>query len=332
MVGFGVGWIAWVSAVFSTSAVVSGLAEHAGPALGLTLPHRVLSLACVAVLAGTAASGLRPSAWVWNGVTVLKLIPLAALVVAFLWAGAPLSTTPAGSVSPTSFGRAVLVVVFATQGFEIVPVPAGNARKSARAVPVSTIAALGTAGLLYVLLHAACVTLPDLAHTAAPLAEAGRHFGGSSLGRLVLVGTNVSALGIAFGMFAMTPRYLAALGSDDGLGRWVARGSPHQVPLRALVVTALAVAVLVSAGGLRELFALSSVAVLAQYCVSAASLVALGLRRRRGLSPRQLWPAPLVLVAAAVVAHAATGTELAVAGGVLLVGAVLRGMHHVVSR
>ena len=89
---------------------------------------------------------------------------------------------------------------------------------------------------------------------------------------------------------------------------------------------------LVMAGELRELFALSSVAVLAQYTVSAASLVALALRRKKGLRPQQLWPAPLVLIAAAVVARAATKTELAVAGGVLVLGAVLRGVHHLSVR
>jgi hypothetical protein len=39
-----------------------------------------------------------------------------------------------------------------------------------------------------------------------------------------------------------------------------------------------------------------------------------------------------VLIAAAVVARAATKTELAVAGGVLVLGAVLRGVHHLSVR
>lgn len=323
--GFGVGWIAWVSALFSTAAVVAGLSEHAAPLFGVTSPvgARVFALACVVTLALVAASGLRPSAWAWNAVTVLKLLPLALLVVAFARAGAPLPAPASESAAPAAFARAMLVVVFATQGFEIVPVPAGNARRTGIAVPAATVAALAVAGTLYVALHAACVALPSLAAEPAPLVAAARLHGGDGLARVVAAGTNLSALGIAFGMFAMTPRYLAALGGERGLGRWLARESSGHVPLPALCVTALGVALLVQLGRLGELFALSSVAVLAQYAVSSAALAALCVRRRAGLALRHAWPVPLALGAIALVGRAASLREVLVAGGVLALGGLL---------
>lgn len=325
--GFAVGWVAYVSALFSTSAVIAGLAQHAGPLLGFhgEVGQRLFAVLAVLALSAVASSGLSPSAWVWSGITVLKLLPLLLIAALFLMAGPTLPS--AGAPARADFARAALVVVFATQGFEIVPVPAGNARGSARVVPAATILSLVAASALYVVLHAACLTsLPGLAVEPAPLVAAGNALGGARVARMVAVGTNLSALGIAFGMFAMTPRYLAALGRPDGLGLWVAREDRRHVPQRALWLTALAVSAAVVSGRLMELFALSSVAVVAQYGMSVAALAKLSFRRTLGLSPWHALAAPLALGAVWLVARAARAGELLVAAGVLALGALVLGV------
>lgn len=322
--GFAVGWIAYVSALFSASAVVAGLSQHVAPLFGLsgTAGPRVFGVGCVLALAGVAAVGLKPSAVVWNGVTVLKLLPLVAVAGLFLARRAPMPSTHAGASS--DWARAALAVVFATQGFEIVPVPAGHARGIGRAVPLATVGSLLIAAALYLTLHAACVSaVPGLATSSTPLVDAGRGLGGERLASAVALGTNVSALGIAFGMFAMTPRYLAALGRRDALGEWVGREDTRRVPQRALWLTALVVAIAVSGGKLMELFALSSVAVLAQYGATVLALAVLALRRERGLVPWNAWPAPLALAAVWLVSRAAKVGEIVVALGVLATGGLL---------
>jgi amino acid transporter len=147
--------------------------------------------------------------------------------------------------------------------------------------------------------------------------------GGGGVASLVAIGTNVSALGIAFGMFAMTPRYLAALGRPDAFGSWIAREDRRHVPQRALWLTAAAVMVLSLSGRLMELFALSSVAVMAQYAVSVGALAVLSLRRLRGLRLAHAWPAPFALAAIALIGSAARAPELGVAAAVLVLGALL---------
>jgi basic amino acid/polyamine antiporter, APA family len=323
--GFAVGWIAYASALFSTSTVVVGLSRYAAPDLGLhgAWAQRLFIVACVSTLTAVVASGLKPSSITWNALTVLKLIPLVALAAFALAAAAP-ARAPHAACSLGDFGRAVLIAVFATQGFEIVPLPAGNARRSSRAVPAATLGSLGFAAALYVVLHWACVrALPNLAHQSAPLVAAAAAYGGRSAAWLVGAGTNVSALGIAFGMFAMTPRYLAALGRPDAFGAWVGRQGAGHVPRRALWLTSAAVLALSLTGNLSSLFVLSSVAVLAQYAVSAAALASLAFRSQRGLQRRQLWPAPLALVAIALLMRSAHVVELAIDGAVLAVGGVL---------
>ncbi len=326
-VAFGVGWVAYVSAIFSTSTVLAGLMKYAAPAVGLGGPvgSRAFIVVVSLCMGAIVAAGLRPSAATWSALTVTKLLPLCALALLGLLAasGAAAAATPA---APGEWTRAMLVVVFALQGFEIVPVLAGSARRSARAVPAATLGSLVVAALLYVALHRACVgAVPRLGTLdTPPLVDAGRALGGPGLATLIAYGTDVSALGIGFGMIAMTPRYLTALGGGDALGSWAGALDARGVPKRSLALTLAVVGSLVLSGRLEELFALSSLAVLLQYAVSAAALLRLGLARRHGLGPGDALPALLALPVIAFVARAAHASELLVVGGMLVLGGVLR--------
>ncbi len=322
-VSFLVGWVAYVSALFSTAAVVSGLTRAVVPGLGVAdgPVARAAPALVVTLLALVVASGLRLSARVWTGLTALKLLPLALLVLAFALA-APALAAPAPAVPDPAWLRAGLTAVFACQGFEIVPVIAGQVRASHRSVPLATVGSLVLAIALYLALTLAAVTaLPALASSSAPLADTARVLAGERLARLVAAGTSVSALGISFGMMVTTPRYLSALSAGERTLFALERASATGVPTRALFVTWLAVAVIVSLGDLGVLFALSSIAVLAQLGTAALALVTLAVRRERGLEPRHAWPAlPTLAVAAVLVVSGATPLEAAVAAGATAVG------------
>ena len=321
-----VGWIAYVSAIASLSAVMVGLTAAVSPWMGLEggVEKRLATAGLVTALALLCATGLRVSAGTWTALTGLKLIPLLALAAAYLTDDSPAITA---STQPAEIAwlPAALTATFAYQGFEIVPVLAGQARAPQRSVPFATLGSLAFAAALYVTLQAACVgALPALASSAAPLAEAGTAYGGAMLGRVVGPGTSVSALGIAFGMTVTTPHYLAALARGEprrfGLDTLSARG----VPRRALAVTWLLVSLTVQSGTLGQLFALSSAAVLAQYFVTAAALLALARRGERGLTQYHAWIAvPAIAMSLAIVAGASAREAIA-AGGALLLGLALR--------
>jgi basic amino acid/polyamine antiporter, APA family len=325
-VSFLVGWVAYVSALFSSSAVIVGLTRAVLSGLGASsgpLAQAAPALV-VALLAAVVASGLRLSARVWTSLTALKLLPLVLLVLAFAAFGRGLAA-PAAAAPDAGWLRAALTVVFACQGFEIVPVIAGQVRASARAVPLATVGSLALAVTLYVLLVLACVSaLPALASSQAPLADTAGVIAGPGLASLVAAGTSVSALGIAFGMMVTTPRYLSALAAGERSLFGLDRMSPRGVPLRALAVTWVVDSLVVSLGELRELFALSSIAVLAQFGTSALALLVLAWRRERGLARLAAWPAlPTLAVAALLVALGATSKEAIVALGTIAVGVVL---------
>ncbi|GHG98206.1 APC family permease [Comamonas sp. JC664] len=312
---FLVGWVAYVSAFLSTSAVVAGLSQAVAPSLGLegALGQRVLASVLVTALAAVVASGIRVSAGTWTALTVFKLLPLAALLVAFLSMSGPpptaaLAANPAVEVS---WLRAGLTVMFAYQGFEIVPVIAGQVRSSSRAVPLATVGSLLMAVLLYVGLVWACVAaLPDLAAHATPLAAAAWVWGGPGLEGWVRAGTSVSALGICLGMLVTTPRYLSALASGEHTLLGLDSMSAGGVPARALAVTWAVVLLFVNLGDVSELFALSSIAVLMQYGVTAAALATLARRRERGLRPlHALLAVPTLGLGLTLVAFGASARE-----------------------
>jgi amino acid transporter len=336
-IAFAVGWLAFVSAVASTAAVLSGLVHAVSPSLGVAGEgiERALAVGLGVLLGLVCAAGVALSARVWSALTVLKLVPLGALAAAALLRGAAApgaaieaaASAPGGAAEITLKGlaAAALVATFSFQGFEIVPVVAGQARANGRLVERAVLGSLALPAALYVLLQWACVrALPRLAGSGAPLVEAAQIYGGPWLAGLVSAGTSVSALGIAFGMVAMTPRYLSSLARGGALGFGLDQESPRGVPLRALGVTGALVATLVLIGGRGELFALSSVAVLAQYAVSALALLTLSWRGQCGLSRRDGWPAILALIVGLGLASGATRREWAVAAVALLVGGALR--------
>lgn len=320
---FAVGFVAYTSAVLSTSAVVSGLGQYLAPELGFESPGARLGFRLVTALLFSSVTllGLRLSAWVWSLLTVLKLLPLA--VLAALALGHTGQLLQASAPRGESLARAALVAVFPMQGFEIVPVPAGEARGSRLSVLLATLASLAFAAALYVLLQLACaVTLPGLASSSSPIVEAGSRATRGAGSGWFAAGANVSAVGIAFGMFAMTPRYLAALGTDALLGPRLAR-ERRGVPVVALGVTTALVLAFVSTASLEGLFVLSSLAVLLQYAVSALSLFRLAGRAERGLGAWDRALAPLTLLSILALARSAKLLELAILAGILGVGMLL---------
>jgi amino acid transporter len=274
------GWLTYVSSLLSAATVASGLGKHLGLSLQLA-DARYAALGCMLLLALLAATGLRLSALGVRSITFLKLLPLLGLLA--LGIGPSLFAARTAPLAPfwtLDTGRAVLLVVFALQGFEVVPVLAGRAHQRS-AVARATLGSLVFCALLYALLHAVCVqALGPQAAGAAPLTAAARVYGGELAARALAAGQLVSALGIAFGQMVTTPHYLAALGKSDGFGTWIGQVRPNGVPARALFLSAMLIALLVMYSELASLFALSSVAVLAQYGVAAVSLLVLSWRRQ----------------------------------------------------
>lgn len=317
--GFVVGWLAYTAALFSMSAVLTGFMGAVLGGHGVWVV-RGAAVALLTVLSLVASTGVKVSARVWSALTVLKLLPLIALaIVASLLpsSGAPASLTATGE---THWLRAALTATFVFQGFEIVPVVAGQAKAASKTIPIAVLGSLGISTVLYVALMRGAVSgVHDLASSGAPLVATATSYGGSRLAWLVGAGLNVSSLGIAFGMVATTPRFLAALDPESRFAKQDARN----VPQLGLWTTWAIVIVLVLVGKLGELLTLSSLSVVMQYLLVALALAKFAYRRERGLTPLRAWSAlPTAIVALALIAGAQQ-REWAVASGCAAMGALI---------
>ncbi|HEY1960735.1 MAG TPA: APC family permease [Polyangiaceae bacterium] len=318
LAGFVVGWLAYVAALFSMASVMTGFMSAVLPWTNFRV--HVAAIALLTLLTLVAATGIRVSAGVWNTLTVLKLLPLIGLAVLASFLKPHAAHAAATDWHAVHWGRAALTAVFVFQGFEIVPVVAGQARDPARTIPLAVLGSLAISTTLYLLLQRGAVAgVPELAKSTAPLVDMGNAYGGGGFGRLVSIGTSVSAMGICFGMVATTPRFLSALVPRTRFGR----ESPRGVPLAALAATWALVTTLISAGSLGQLLALSSLSVVMQYLLVALALLKFGIRRERNLSPRDAWSAVPTIAVALVLVSGAERNEWAVAAGSIALSCII---------
>jgi amino acid transporter len=341
LVGFEVGWMTWLARVASVASLAVAFAQALGylwpearagwgreaaivlPVLGLT------ALNVVGIRSGVRTAVL---------LAVAKIVPLLVFVVAgTAWAlragaggGAGMAGT-AGAVAGGrgSLGAAALLLLYAYAGFENTAAAAGEYKNPRRDVPFALLAQIGFVTLLYAWVQwVALVTLPGLAASATPLADAARRFLGAWGGWLLTVGATLSILGTNGNTVLTGPRYLFALAQGGYGPRLLAAVHPRfRTPAVAVVAqTAIALPLALS-GTFTGLAALSVVARLATYLGTAAAVPVL--RRKLGSRPGafRLPGGPLVPIAAAllcvVFAASATRRDLVAGAVALAVGLVI---------
>jgi amino acid transporter len=333
--GFSIGWLCWITELISWAAVSSGLAVYAAPFFprlaGPAAGHAVAAAAIV-VLAGVNLFGAKPGARVSTTLTAAKLLPLAAIALA----GLPLllrsSFAPLRPFAPHGWAtlpKACFLAYFAFQGFEVVPVPAGEARDPGRDAPFAVLVSLALATALYALVQAAALAaVPGLAGSERPLADAGLALFGPLGEKLVAAGALVSMLGFTAGCALGGPRYLVALGQEGHLPRVFARPDARSgAPRAAILVTAAAALVLSLLLDFDRLIDFGNVVIGAQYLSTCAAVLA---DRRRGRPSAFRAPGGALIPAAGIAATFWLGAQggwgqLAAAAACLAAGFAVRG-------
>src|SRR5207245_9773017 len=95
-----------------------------------------------------------------------------------------------------AFSASVLILVYAFSGFEKAAVPAGEIRDPQRNLPMALLTAIGVVALLYISIQVICIgTLPGLATSQRPLADASGLFLGRAGGAIISAGVVLSMVG-----------------------------------------------------------------------------------------------------------------------------------------
>ena len=275
--GFTVGWLMWISRIASISAVANLLVDY-GTVLSLYLSGplaRALIISAI-VLAYTLINirGIRQAATVSTAFTVSKLIPLIAFAGIGLYFLDP-QALHLGSVPSTSdMATAILLATFAFLGFDATTVVAGEVRDARRSVPFAVVLSVGTVAILYALIQLVCVaTLPDLAGSERPLADAAAMFVGAWGALAISVGAIISCLGMIGVTFTTATRTLFAMSDQGQLPPALARVHRRfRTPHYSIVLTSVAVLLLALSGTFIYLVKLTLISRILVYAVTCAAL------------------------------------------------------------
>jgi amino acid transporter len=334
-VAFEVGWMQWFTRASSQATVMAGIAVAFGyywAAMTADWPRAVLLIGVTAALTWVNVVGIRQSAWVVNALTIGKLLPLALFIIAglrFVDAGALSSLPP---LSLRQFSAAALLMIFVYGGYDVVPVPAGEALDPRRHVPsalIMTILAVMTVMTLAQVV--AQSVLPDLAAHSTPMADAAALFLGSGGALLIGAGSVVSMTGNNAGQILTGSRMLFALAEHGELPAFLGRVHPRfRTPANAVLFTSIVAVTLALSGSFAKLAVVSAVARLVTYTgVAAATLRLRSPQFATVVKPATfvaplgpLVPALAMIVSLAIVAGA-TREQLLGGGAALIVGALL---------
>jgi amino acid transporter len=302
--GFVVGWLLWLARITAFAALCNLLLGYLSfflPSADSGWTRSLIITVVVIVLTIVNVIGVRESMILNNLFTILKLAPLLLFVVAgFMFLNPQPFTIPA-TPHFGDFSRAVLLLIFAFSGFEMVVIPAGETHDPQRHIAFALLMAMGVVVLLYLMIQVVCIgTLPDLANSERPLVDASRQFFGATGASLISVGALLSVTGTLNSTMLAGPRILFAMADKEQLPQFLA--ATHQrfrTPHIAILISAVVMLVLTLQGTFMSALTISTVIRLLAYI---ATCIALPVLRFRTAVPMPRFSAP----AGVAVAVAAT--------------------------
>ncbi len=280
LAGFLVGWVTWLARVTALATISNVMASYLAffwPATGAGWGRAAAMAAVTATLTAINLVGVRQAAGSIGLLTIGKLTPLVLFVGVGLFFIDTRTFSLAGAPDAASFTQAVLQLVFAFAGFEAVVVAAGESRDPRRDLPFALFVGLATATVLYILIQVVCIgTLPSLAASERPLADASVCFAGAIGGSVITVGALVSTIGVLCGVVLVAPRILYAMSERGQLPRALGLTHPRfHTPSVAILVTAAVGLALSISGTFSYLVNLNVIARLVTYASTAGALVVL---------------------------------------------------------
>ncbi|RYF48089.1 MAG: APC family permease, partial [Cytophagaceae bacterium] len=183
--------------------------------------------------------------------------------------------------------QTVLLLIFTFSGFDVATIPSGEVQQPQRTVPFSLLVAIGTVAVLFMAVQIVCIgTLPNLASSERPLADAARQFIGPAGGWFITVVALLTALGTLHALMLTGPRLLFAMAEQGQLPGWLASTHPRfRTPHRAIFITAALQLLLAVTGTFLYALTLSTLIRIAYFALTCAALPVL--RRRADAPPAQ---------------------------------------------
>lgn len=281
--GFMVGWLMWLTRVAGFATLAQVFIAYLGyfwPPAESGASRVVIITGLVILLTGINFVGVKWSARASDIFTISKLIPLVLFVAVGLFFISPTRLTLAARPGLGSFTAAVFILIYVFSGFEAVLVNSGEIRQPQRVIPFALIIALTASVLMFLLIQVVCIgTLPNLANSERPLAEASRTFLGTAGPPIISAGALVGIFGTLNVIMLACTRLPFAMAVQGQLPAHLARVHRRfRTPHVSILVSAIAVLLLALSGTF--IYAVK-VTVITRVIVYASTCVALPILRWR---------------------------------------------------
>ncbi len=247
--GFAVAWTYWLSIVIGNAAIAIGSVSYMSvliPVIGRVhaLPP-LLTLAVIWALTLLNCLGARSVGGVQLVVTVLKLLPLGAVLIVAVLAlasGAAPTVPPLhiNDIHPAAITGAAALTLWALLGLESATVPADKVIDAPRTIPRATLFGTASAGVIYLCVCSAMVLMmpaDQLAHSPAPFADFLERYVGGHAGPIVAAFATLSALGALNGWVLLQGELPSVMARRGLFPRWLAATTANGTPVRAHVVS-----------------------------------------------------------------------------------------------
>ncbi|MBO9711423.1 amino acid permease [Sphingomonas sp.] len=325
-----IGWSYWISVWCANAAIAIAAASYLAalvPALNAKpLTGALTSVALLWLLTLLNLAGARRAGQFQVVTTILKIVPLIAVVAIAAWLGARGGAQlPAVPPSATLFGglaAAVTLTLFPLVGFEAAAIAAERVQEPGRTVLRASMAGTAVTGLLYILVCSAIVLLlptTAVAESPAPFALFVRTFWGGAASDAIAAFAAIAAIGALNGWVLIQGEVPLGMARAGLLPRWFARVSSRDVPMRVLLLSSGLASVLILTTSSPNLGGIFQFAALLTTCSSLwlyIAICAAALMRRTAV------PAALVGLAFSLFAFYGAGWQAAGLSVALMLTAV----------
>ena len=265
LVAFLYGWVLLlVIQTGGMAAVTVTFARYFLELTGLHAPDWQIAVLTLLVLTIVNCLGVRAGGTVQSGLMVIKIFAVALLVCAGAFlvrnvhvAWRPALDQPMSSSLLSSFGAALVPVVFAYGGWQTASFVAGEMKEPRRDLPRALVLGVVGVAVLYTSVNYICVRVlgvTALANTPTPASAVMRIAMGQSGATLIALGIAVSTLGFLSQSVLTAPRVYFAMAQDGLFFRQLAWVHPKtRVPVVAIVLQSIWTIVILLTGSYEKI-------------------------------------------------------------------------------
>jgi amino acid transporter len=286
IIGFEVGWLMWLARLTAFAANCNLLVEYSGyffPGVVAGWPRATVIIIVVAALTIINVIGVRDAALFSDVFSIGKLIPIALFILPGLFFLEPQNFSAPAQPTFSAFSQSVLLLVYAFTGFEMAIIPAGETRDPQRNLPFAILTSLAVVAVVYILIQVVCIgTLPDLAASKRPLADASGRFMGALGASVIILGVVISIIGNLSVILLAAARLPFAMADKEELPRiFAVTHERFRTPHAAIIVTGGVMLALTLSGSFISSLTISTIARLLAYIATCVGLIVLRRRDQR---------------------------------------------------